>query len=104
MAIALTFVAGSLPLWGIADGSTRMTGAIYLAIGILVAWIIARRNVPTEIHGPFQSNDNRSPFTDQDSSDIPPSSLCHLIRRVVATLGDLSHDIRRRKPPDPNLW
>jgi hypothetical protein len=55
MAIALTSVAGSLPLWGIADGSTRMTGAIYLAIGILVAWIIAHRNVPTEIHGPFQS-------------------------------------------------
>jgi hypothetical protein len=48
----LTLVAGSLPLWG---NSLSFLSMAYLAVGVLVAWTIAARNVRTEIHGPFQS-------------------------------------------------
>jgi len=53
-AVALTLVAGSLPL-GLYGGSVTAISAIYLAVGMLAAWVIAARNVRTEIHGPFQS-------------------------------------------------
>jgi hypothetical protein len=52
-ALVLTFVAGSLPFWRVWSNSTTMP-AIYLAVGMLAAWMIAARNVRTEIHGPFQ--------------------------------------------------
>jgi hypothetical protein len=51
-AVALTFVAGSLPLW---RGAGTIMAAIYLAVGMLAAWLVAGRNVRTEIHGPFHS-------------------------------------------------
>ena len=53
-AVILTFIAGSLPFgtqWS--NGSTM--SAVYLAVGMFAAWMVAARNVPTEIHGPFQS-------------------------------------------------
>ena len=53
-AVVLTFVAGSLPWWRGLSNSTTMS-AIYLAVGMFAAWMIAARNVRTEIHGPFRS-------------------------------------------------
>jgi hypothetical protein len=60
-AVILTFVAGSLPWWrellpsgGQWSNGTTMS-AVYLAVGMFAAWTVAARNVPTEIHGPFQS-------------------------------------------------
>lgn len=52
--VILTFVAGSLPWWW---GLHRVTyfSAVYLILGMFAAWTVAARNVPTEIHGPFQS-------------------------------------------------
>ena len=50
-AVLLTFATGSLPWW--LDRSTTMA-AIYLAIGMLAAWTVTARNVPTAIHGPFE--------------------------------------------------
>jgi hypothetical protein len=58
----LTFVAGSLPLWGrfLAFDTPWTTGmfmsTVYLAMGVFAAWTVAARNVRTEIHGPFQAN------------------------------------------------
>jgi hypothetical protein len=49
-AVALTFAAGSLPWW---RGDGDLLAALYLAAGGFVAWIVAGRNVQTEIHGPF---------------------------------------------------
>ena len=55
-AAVLTLIAGSLPWWMSWQGSTGMfIAAVYLAIGVFVAWRIAGRNVRTEIQGPFQS-------------------------------------------------
>jgi hypothetical protein len=52
-AVLLTFIAGSQPWWrGLGNGSTM--AAIYLAIGMLAAWLVTARNVPTAIHGPFE--------------------------------------------------
>jgi len=51
-AAVLTLVAGSLPLW---LGSFSYFSLISLAAGTLIASTIAKRNVPTEIHGPFQA-------------------------------------------------
>jgi hypothetical protein len=48
-AVILTFVVGSLPL----RHGTAMS-AVYLAIGMFAAWMVTARNVPTEIHGPFE--------------------------------------------------
>jgi hypothetical protein len=48
-AVILTFVAGSLPL----RHGTSMA-AIYLIIGMLAAWTVTARNIPTAIHGPFE--------------------------------------------------
>lgn len=53
-AVVLTFVAGALPLWWNRSSSTTLA-AVYLAVGMLAAWMLAARNVRTEIHGPFQS-------------------------------------------------
>jgi hypothetical protein len=49
-AVVLTLVAGSLPWW---RGNGDFMAAIYLAAGIFAAWIVAGRNVRTEINGPF---------------------------------------------------
>lgn len=49
-AVLLTFATGGLPLW---KGITA-TAAIYLAIGMIAAWTVTARNVPTAIHGPFE--------------------------------------------------
>jgi hypothetical protein len=55
-AAVLTLIAGSLPWWVSFQGSAGMfMSAVYLAIGVFVAWRIAGRNVRTEIQGPFQS-------------------------------------------------
>ena len=60
-AVILTFLAGSLPWWrglfpfGAPSGNFSFLSAIYLAVGMLAAWTVAARNVPTEIHGPFQT-------------------------------------------------
>lgn len=51
-AVVLTLAVGSLPWWW---GSGTFRSAIYLAAGMLAAWMVAARNVRTEIHGPFQS-------------------------------------------------
>jgi hypothetical protein len=52
-AVVLTFVAGSLPWWrGVLPFGE--SSAVYLAIGILAAWTVTARNVPTAIHGPFE--------------------------------------------------
>jgi len=52
-AVLLTLAAGSQPWWrGIGHGS--ITAAVYLAIGMLAAWVVTARNVPTAIHGPFE--------------------------------------------------
>jgi hypothetical protein len=48
-AVLLTFAAGSLPWW-LGRGTTM--AAIYLAFGMLAAWTVTARNVPTTIHGP----------------------------------------------------
>ena len=60
-AVMLTFVAGSLPWWrrllpfgALLSNGTTMS-AVYLAVGMFAAWKVTARNVPTEIHGPFQS-------------------------------------------------
>jgi len=51
-AAVLTFVAGFLP-WLRSPGTTM--SAVYLAIGMVAAWMLTARNARTEIHGPFQS-------------------------------------------------
>ena len=52
-AVMLTLAAGSQPWWlGLGDGTTM--AAVYLAIGLLAAWTVTARNVPTAIHGPFE--------------------------------------------------
>ncbi len=51
-AIILTLVAGSLSWW-LSQGS--LMSALYLAIGVIVAWRITARYVPLVIHGPYQS-------------------------------------------------
>jgi hypothetical protein len=51
-AVVLTFVAGSLPWW---QGGGSLMAAVYLAIGMFAAWLVAARNVRTEIHGPFHA-------------------------------------------------
>jgi hypothetical protein len=53
-AVALTFIAGALPLWWKQGGVMTMS-VVYLAVGMLAAWMLAARDVRTEIHGPFQS-------------------------------------------------
>jgi len=51
-AVLLTLAAGSQPWWrGMGNGTTM--AAVYLAIGMVAAWMVAARNVPTAIHGPF---------------------------------------------------
>ena len=51
-AVLLTLAAGSLPWWrGLFPGPGA---AIYLAIGMVAAWTVTARNVPTAIHGPFE--------------------------------------------------
>jgi len=60
-AFFLTFIAGSLPWWlgAFTSGVPRYSGtymsAVYLAVGMFAAWKLTARNVPTEIHGPFQT-------------------------------------------------
>lgn len=49
-AVGLTFVAGSLPWW---QGRGDIMALVYVAIGMFAAWMLAARNVRTEIHGPF---------------------------------------------------
>jgi len=52
-AVILTLVAGSLPWWrGLLPFGE--SSAVYLAIGMLAAWTVTARNVPTAIHGPFE--------------------------------------------------
>lgn len=51
-AVALTLVAGAIPLW---IGGGTYFSLIYLAVGLIAAWTISARNVRTEIHGPFRS-------------------------------------------------
>jgi hypothetical protein len=51
-AVVLTFVAGSLPWW---RGNGDFIAAVYLAVGMFAAWMVAGRNVRTEIHGPFHA-------------------------------------------------
>jgi hypothetical protein len=51
-AVVLTFIAGSLPWW---RGGSNLMAAVYLAVGMLAAWMLAARNVRTEIHGPFHA-------------------------------------------------
>ena len=52
-AVIITFVAGTLPWWrGLLPFGE--SSAVYLAIGMLVAWMVTARNVPTAIHGPFE--------------------------------------------------
>jgi len=51
-AAVLTFVAGFLP-WLRSPGTTM--SAVYLAIGMVAAWMLTARNARTEIHGPLQS-------------------------------------------------
>jgi hypothetical protein len=54
-AVLLTFVAGSLPWWrGLIPGTGSMMAAIYLTIGMLAAWTVTARNIPTAIQGPFE--------------------------------------------------
>jgi hypothetical protein len=54
-AVLLTFVAGSLPWWrGLLPGAGSTVAAIYLAIGMVAAWTVTARNIPTAIHGPFE--------------------------------------------------
>ena len=58
-AAVLTFLAGTLESWRgyfqfeskLGDGI--ITSAVYLAAGMLAAWMLSTRNVRTEIHGPF---------------------------------------------------
>ena len=65
-AVILTFLAGSLPWWrvllpwGVQGSSDTYLSAVYLAGGMFAAWTVAARNVPTEIHGPFQSKTDKS--------------------------------------------
>ena len=51
-AVVLTFVAGSFPWW---RGGWSLMPAVYLAVGLLAAWMLTVRNARTEIQGPFQS-------------------------------------------------
>ena len=53
-AVVLTLTAGSLPWW---LGLLPVGGmsVVYVAGGMLAAWILSARNARTEIHGPFQS-------------------------------------------------
>jgi hypothetical protein len=53
-AVVLTFGAALLPFVARWSDATFIS-AIYLAVGMLAAWLVAARNVRTEIHGPFQS-------------------------------------------------
>ena len=59
-AVILTFVAGSLPWWrgllpfGALLSNGTIMSAVYLAVGMLAAWTVTARNVPTAIHGPFE--------------------------------------------------
>jgi len=39
--------------WLRSPGTTM--SAVYLAIGMVAAWMLTARNARTEIHGPFQS-------------------------------------------------
>jgi hypothetical protein len=59
-AVLLTFAAGSLPWWlnlhsfnNLWSRGTAMA-AIYLSIGMIAAWTVTARNVPTAILGPFE--------------------------------------------------
>jgi hypothetical protein len=60
-AMILTLLAGALPMWvGFPLLGTRWDNGVsmsvaFLAFGMIGAWSVTARNVPTEIHGPFQA-------------------------------------------------
>jgi hypothetical protein len=60
-AVILTFISGSLQWWwgllpfGAEWSSGTFMSAVSLAVGMFAAWKLTARNVPTEIHGPFQT-------------------------------------------------